>query len=1342
MKKFYLGLDIGTDSVGIACSDEQYQLLRAKGKDLWAVRLFDEANDAKQRRTFRTARRRIARRKERILLLQEIFVPFVGDETFFLRLKNSAFYEEDKAEGLPRLTLFADANYTDKQFYAEYPTIFHLRQSLLEKGAKDIRLYYLALHHIIKYRGHFLFEGEALSGARDLSVLFGEFNAVSEEFFEESVRLDPALADKFMEIALGNARMNDKKREMQALLGAAPVMKEIAVFLLGGKGKPSVLVEDCEEKSFSLDIPDEEFEAMAETLGDAFPLFESMRKIFRFVRFQKILNGRETFSQSMIDIYDKHRSDLRRLKTLLAGYYPHELYVKVFKSTQEVNNYVNYIGYTKPNKKKINVKKCKSYDDFSKWLQKELSEAPASEEGRALWEEVIAELKDGTFLPKILNADCGVVPHQINLSELDLILTNLCRDFPAFGEKDGDGLTPAQKIRSLFLFRIPYFVGPLNRHGQNSWLIRKEEGRILPWNFEEKVDLEKSNEGFIRRMTGTCSYLSHEDVLPKCSIYYQAFDVLNQLNKLRINGEPISVALKQELFHSLFLTDPRVTDRKIVTYLKTHGYVSGDGQVILTGKDGDFKAGMRSYIRLKEKLGALVDERPEICEDIILWHTLCTDKGMVESYLLKKYADIPAVKENIKWIKGLTLFKDFGRLSKRFLCGISGGEDPATQQPYTILGELYRTNFNLNELLFGEKYSFREAIRAENGSGENKVDYHDVEALYVAPQVRRGIWQALEMVDEYVAALGRTPDKIFVEVTRENAPKKKNVRTVSRREQLFALLGTVKDIQELKEELGKKSDSDLRQERLYLYFRQLGRCMYTGQKIDLARLNTDLYDVDHILPRSLVKDDSLENKVLVLRTKNKEKSDIYPLPMGFTDQKPFWKVLHEKKLIGDKKWASLTRTEPLTEKDFEDFVNRQLVYTNQMAKAVAELLARKFEKDGTKIVFSKAGRVSDFRQKFDFVKCRDTNDLHHARDAYLNIVVGNVYDTRFSSLRDMFYRRGSDGSQREIKLDTLFTYDVAGAWDKMTSLALVRKTMGKTSMAITRYTFVNGGEFYDQTVYSKGDSGIGAPRKGKGPLSDPQKYGGYKKLNTAYFAVVLSKDKKGNAVKTIEAIPVLIDYKTKGDRAAVLSYLRETCGLIEPRLLIPRLRMKSLVKINGTPAYLAGITGSRIVLHNAVEWFTDQKTDAYVKALGKLLEDDRMGKYRAEERMQEMFIMHTNRFGEVKQTIDRAQNEALYDAMLRQLEKPVYGGISGAVFFGDKVKGLREKFFTLPVLDQAKVLMQIAKFLKCNAESSDLSLVGAEKSCGNLRINQNITEVDFRIVHQSACGLDVRERKV
>lgn len=62
MKKFYIGTDIGTNSVGVACTDENYNLLRAKGKDCWAVRLFDEAETAEKRRTYRTNRRRLDRR--------------------------------------------------------------------------------------------------------------------------------------------------------------------------------------------------------------------------------------------------------------------------------------------------------------------------------------------------------------------------------------------------------------------------------------------------------------------------------------------------------------------------------------------------------------------------------------------------------------------------------------------------------------------------------------------------------------------------------------------------------------------------------------------------------------------------------------------------------------------------------------------------------------------------------------------------------------------------------------------------------------------------------------------------------------------------------------------------------------------------------------------------------------------------------------------------------------------------------------------------------------------------------------------------------------------------------
>lgn len=52
MQGYYLGLDLGTGSLGWAVTDENYQILRRHGKDLWGVRLFDNAKTAEERRIF------------------------------------------------------------------------------------------------------------------------------------------------------------------------------------------------------------------------------------------------------------------------------------------------------------------------------------------------------------------------------------------------------------------------------------------------------------------------------------------------------------------------------------------------------------------------------------------------------------------------------------------------------------------------------------------------------------------------------------------------------------------------------------------------------------------------------------------------------------------------------------------------------------------------------------------------------------------------------------------------------------------------------------------------------------------------------------------------------------------------------------------------------------------------------------------------------------------------------------------------------------------------------------------------------------------------------------------
>ena len=44
-EKYFLGLDIGTDSVGWCVTDRNYNIVRKQGKHLWGSRLFEEAQE-------------------------------------------------------------------------------------------------------------------------------------------------------------------------------------------------------------------------------------------------------------------------------------------------------------------------------------------------------------------------------------------------------------------------------------------------------------------------------------------------------------------------------------------------------------------------------------------------------------------------------------------------------------------------------------------------------------------------------------------------------------------------------------------------------------------------------------------------------------------------------------------------------------------------------------------------------------------------------------------------------------------------------------------------------------------------------------------------------------------------------------------------------------------------------------------------------------------------------------------------------------------------------------------------------------------------------------------------
>ena len=93
-KKYFLGLDVGTESLGWAVTDERYALLKHKGEPMWGVHLFEEAALNDKRRGFRTARRRLDRRQQRVQLVQEIFAQEIAKNHREAQEKLEALYEE------------------------------------------------------------------------------------------------------------------------------------------------------------------------------------------------------------------------------------------------------------------------------------------------------------------------------------------------------------------------------------------------------------------------------------------------------------------------------------------------------------------------------------------------------------------------------------------------------------------------------------------------------------------------------------------------------------------------------------------------------------------------------------------------------------------------------------------------------------------------------------------------------------------------------------------------------------------------------------------------------------------------------------------------------------------------------------------------------------------------------------------------------------------------------------------------------------------------------------------------------------------------------------------------
>lgn len=1368
-KEYFLGLDMGTNSVGWAVTNLKYELVKVKGKDLWGIREFDSAEGAVERRSHRVSRRNRQRSQVRIGLLKSYFEEAIKEEDpdFYLRLENSFYDKEDKDHALStKYALFSDEEYTDADYYRDYPTIFHLKEKLIKDtvpiDGRYTRKLYLAILNYFKHRGHFLNEslsGEA-SGSKDIMESIDELFSLLDESYDVTISYDEKSVDDIKNVFSDSKLSRTKKREaLMTLFGIEK--KETSKYLVLGaivglKIDLAKLLGIESEKKADLEFSSAGFEEklpeIYSVIGEEYAeLIEAMKRVYDSGILSAIMDGVDWLSEARVHNYEKHKKDLKLLKRCVRKYCGEEEYNYIFREDKD-GTYSAYIGTVNSDNKmrrgeKLSASKSgERYANLKKRIKKDLE--TYSEDKEVAY--ILDELEKETFLPKQLTFANGVIPNQLHEREVRQILMNASRHLDFLNVRDETGLTVSEKIVRLFTFQIPYFVGPVSQNYKgNGWAVRKpgmENETVYPWNIEEVIDYSATSEEFITRMVRECTYISGERALPKESMEYQAFMVLNTINNLKIRDEKISVELKQEIYHDLFEKNNKITKKKILDYINKRGYDVSESE--LTGVDTMLGCHLSTYRKFKDVFGEDIkkDSVQSMVEKMVFWGTVYGDsKKMLRQQIIKNYKD-KITEKQLERILGFK-YRDWGRLSKEFL--ELNGCNKETGEITSLVRALWDDNLNLMELLHSDKYTFGEALNAKHKEGLKTLSeftFDDLDEMYFSAPVKRMIWQTILIIREIQKIMGCPPQKIFVEMARsEEEIKGEDGRKDSREKELLELYKSIKEERSWDEEIKEAGGSGkLRSKKLYLYYKQMGRDMYTGLPIDLAELFDDnKYDIDHIYPRHFVKDDSIHNNlVLVDKRKNSRKSDTYPIDVsirGNSSVTSLWKLLRDKGFMNEEKYRRLTGMNPFSEEQKAGFIARQMVETNQATKGVNDLL-KELMPEGTILVYSKAKNVSDFRKEFGFYKSRTINDFHHAHDAYFNIVVGNVYYTKFTMNPLNFIRQ----EKAEYHLGKMFHKDVvrngyvawsAPTWDCQNqkemiedgeSLSVIKRMMRKNTPLLTRLSTIQKGAISDATIcgaYKAKQEGY-LPVKGTDTrLSNVEKYGGFNSIKNAYFFLVehevegRGKD-KGKLVKTrtIECVPVYKRVQVESDPEGLYRYCLEL-GLKNPSVRVKKIKPQSLLIINGMPMYITGKKDARYVVRNACNLVLNSKWTKYIHYIDKY-----------------------NQTKVLSDKIVADKNIQLYDELQHKHCEGLFKRRPNAIS-EILVRG-KEKFKNLDIEKQIYVLTQILNLsLICNSANADLRLIGGSRESGSSAIRKNITRYSsIVLVNQSVTG--VYEKKV
>ncbi|MDT0644076.1 type II CRISPR RNA-guided endonuclease Cas9 [Zunongwangia sp. F363] len=318
-----------------------------------------------------------------------------------------------------------------------------------------------------------------------------------------------------------------------------------------------------------------------------------------------------------------------------------------------------------------------------------------------------------------------------------------------------------------------------------------------------------------------------------------------------------------------------------------------------------------------------------------LWHLLYSyeddnSPNGTDSLLEKLQEKFGFQEKHSRLLARVTFQKDYGNLSVRAM---------RKMLPYLKDGALY------DEACSKAGYNHSNSItKPENAERKLKSELEILKKNSLRnPVVEKILNQMINLVNTILKdpQLGK-PDEIRIELARELK------KTAQQRNEMTKQIGKVTKEYEairalLKKEFGLPyvSRKDLIKYRLYKELKATGyKTLYSGTYVKPEELFTNKFDVEHIIPQSLLFDDSFSNKTLELRDINLEKGN--ETAYDYCERKgwlnDFKKRVEEVYSVGDIKYMNRKKL-LMTKAEIPDgFLNRDLGNSAYIARKSAQIL--------------------------------------------------------------------------------------------------------------------------------------------------------------------------------------------------------------------------------------------------------------------------------------------------------------------------------------------------------------------------------------------------------------------